>query len=49
MALLVQYGKYGIINTTDYTKIGYYVIKVVSEAYTIQKDTTCDVQISTAG
>ena len=29
--------------------MGYYVIKFVSEAYTLQEYTTCDVKISTAG
>ena len=42
MASLVQSGKYDAMNTTDQTKMGYYVIKFVSEAYTLQKDTICD-------
>ena len=32
MALLVQYGKYGAMNKTDTTTMGYYVIKFVSDA-----------------
>ena len=29
--------------------MGYYLIKFVSEAYTLQDDTTCDVKTSSAG
>ena len=29
--------------------MGYYVVKFVSEAYTLQYDTTCDGQISLSG
>ena len=32
IAELVQTGKYGAINTTDNTALGYYVIKFMSEA-----------------
>ena len=39
MASLVQYSKYGAINTIETTKMGYYVIKTVSEAYNLQEDT----------
>ena len=42
MALLVQYGKYGAMNTTYTTTIGYYLTKLVLEYYTLQEDTTCD-------
>ena len=42
MAGLVQSGKYGVMNKIDYITMGYYVIKFVSEAYTLQKDTTSD-------
>ena len=42
MASLVQYGRYGAINTTYTTTIGYYVIKLVLEDYTLQEDTTPD-------
>ena len=48
MASLVQSIKYGATNTTDTSKIGYYVIKFVSEPYTLQDKTTCDGQISSA-
>ena len=48
MATLVQYGKYGSMNTTDTPTMGYYVIKFVSEAYGLQKVTTCDGQIISA-
>ena len=36
MYFLVQYGKYGATNTKYSTIIGYYVIEIVSEAYTLQ-------------
>ena len=49
MALLVQYGKYGSMNTTDTPTMGYYVINFVSEAYTFQEYTTCDGQIISPG
>ena len=49
MALLVQYDKYGSMNTTYSTKMGYYVINCFSQAYTLQEDTTCDGKISTSG
>ena len=49
MALFFQSGKYGNMNTTYYTTMGYYVITFVSEAYTLQEHTACYVQISTAG
>ena len=49
MLLLVLYAKYGAINTTDTFKMGYYVIKFVSEAYTFQYDTTCDGNIISTG
>ena len=37
MAALVQSVKYGSINTTYTTTMGYYVIKSVSEAYKLQE------------
>ena len=33
---LVPYGKYGSTNRIDKPKMGYYMIKFVSEAYTLQ-------------
>ena len=36
MASLVQSGKYGAMNTTFPKTIYYYVLKFVSEAYTLQ-------------
>ena len=47
MAALVLTIKYGTINTTYTTKTGYYVIKFMSEAYTLQEETMCDGKIST--
>ena len=45
IASLVKYGNYGVINTTDTTTMGYYVINFIPEAYTMQYDTICDGQI----
>ena len=39
MASLVQSGKYGFINTDDTTTSGFYVIKFILEAYTLQNNT----------
>ena len=49
MASLVQHGNYGSINTTDKSTMGYYVIKFVSEAYTLQEDTKYDGKIISDG
>ena len=49
MDSLVQYGKYGAINKTGTSKIGNYSNNFVSEASTLQYDTTCDRNISSAG
>ena len=49
MSALVQTGKYGAINTTYTTAMVYYVIKFLSEGYTLQEETTCDGKIITAG
>ena len=49
MASLIKYGNYGYINTTGTSTMGYYVIKFVSETYTLQEDTTCEVQIISSG
>ena len=48
MASLVQSGKYGAINTTDISTMGYYVITFVSETYNLQYQTTWDGQISSS-
>ena len=48
MTLLVQPGKYDSMNTTDYTIMGYYVIKFFPEACILQEYKTCDGNISTA-
>ena len=42
MASLVQSSKYIAINKTDTLTMVYYVIQFVSEAYTLQDETTCD-------
>ena len=49
MAILVQYIKYVVMNTKYTSTMGYYFIKFVSEAYTLQDYTTCDIQIISAG
>ena len=38
MDALLQTGKYGAINTKYTTKMGYYVIEFMSEAYTLQEE-----------
>ena len=48
MASLVESVNYGSINKTDTTTNGFYVIIFISEAYTIQDNTTIDGQIITA-
>ena len=45
MDSFVQCGKYGDMNTTDSKTMVYYVIKFFLEAYTLQEDIICDVQI----
>ena len=45
----LNYCKLGDINTTDTTTMGYYVIKPVSESYTLQEEIMCDGKISSAG
>ena len=49
MASLVESGKYGAINTTDTSTNGFYVVMFTSGSYTLQKNTTIDGQIITAG
>ena len=49
MDALLQTDKYGAINTIDTTTMGYYVIKFVSDSYTLQEETTCDVIIINSG
>ena len=45
MASLFQSGTYGTINIDDTTANGFYVIKLLSEAYTLQNNTTTDGQV----
>ena len=49
MASLVQSSKYGDINTYDTPTNGLYVIKLLSEANTLQNITTIDGQVISAG
>ena len=46
MSSLVHVGKYGAINASDTTTMGYYVIKYLYETYTLQKFQTTDGQVS---
>ena len=48
MASLIQLGKYGDINAADPTKMVCYVVKVLSEPYTLQEYKITDVQVSKA-
>ena len=49
MAALVQFGKYGAINTDETITNGFYVIRFISEAYTLLNNTVIDGQIIYAG
>ena len=49
MASLVQSGMHGAINTDDNTSNELYVVKFLSEAYTLQNNTTIDGQGISAG
>ena len=49
MSLLIESVKYGAINTTYTTNIGFYVIMFTSELYTLQDSTTIVGQIITSG
>ena len=49
MALLVQSGMCGAINTYYTIANGFYVIQFISEAYTLQNNTTIDGQVNSSG
>ena len=49
MSELVQNEKYGAINTADTTKMGYYVVKFLSEPKTLQYYKIVDKQLIKAG
>ena len=49
MAALAQTGKYGAIYKKDMNTMGYYVIKFLTETYTLQEDTYYNGKISTSG
>ena len=49
MASLVQSDMYGAINTDNTTTNGLYVIKLLSDAYTVQNNTTIYGQVISAG
>ena len=49
MASLVQSDKYVAINTSETTTNGYYAIKLISQAYMLQNNTTIDGKITTTG
>ena len=46
MDSLVQTCKYGAINTNDTKTMRYYVVKYVSDTFTLQEDTTIDCQVN---
>ena len=48
MAYLVQLGKYGAINSADPITMGYYVLKYISELYTLKEEQTTFGQVSKA-
>ena len=49
MESLVQTGKHGAINVEGPTIMGYYVLDYVSDAFTLQEDTTTYMQVSISG
>ena len=49
MTSLFQSGMYGAINTGDNTTNGFYVIKFISEAYTLQNNTEIDGHVISDG
>ena len=49
MYKLVQNRKYGAINTSDPTTMGYYVVKFLSEPYRLKDKKKVDKQIIKAG
>ena len=49
MSALVQNGKYGATNTSYPTTIGYYVVKFLSEPYTLQGGKTVYKQVINTG
>ena len=49
IASLVQLGMYGAINTDDTTTNVFYVIKFLSDAYTLKINTTIDEQVISSG
>ena len=49
MASLVQSGIYGDINKYDTTTNGLYAIQFISEAYTLQSNTSIDEKVISAG
>ena len=46
---MVQTGKYGATNSEDPTTLGYYVVKYVSDNFTLQEDITNDGKVSNPG
>ena len=49
MVSFVQSGNCGVINTSDTTTNGFYVIQLISEAYKLQNNTTIYGEIISAG
>ena len=49
ISALFQNGKYGVINNADPTIMGYYVVKFLSEPYTLKDNKTVEKQVTKAG
>ena len=49
MASLVKTGMYSAINTDDTISNGLYIIQFISEAYTLQNNTTIDGKVISSG
>ena len=49
MATLSKTGKYSDINKIDTTRMEYYVIKFMSEAYTLHKETDWNLKMNSSG
>ena len=49
MSALVQNGKYGAINNSDLTTMGYYAVKFLSKPYRLQDDKKVYKQVIKSG
>ena len=46
---MLQTGKYGTINASDTTTLGYYIVNYVSDTFTVQGEITTDGKADNAG